>query len=499
MGKIKSAIITAIIVAAVLVLAFFATVSFPMAGTGGVDKYNSFIRSIHLGGGLTGEAHTVLYPEGVISSETYAYNTHDDEEKAKEYAEKYEKRGSVYVEKDRLGDDENAFIENVKNDVKILNDRFNEKGYSSYSVSVQDVYTIRVTVPTNFTYAEYKKYDSSSRSSETGKISRTSEYLSRSGELSLRNTDVGSAGNNNILTPLNADITSYFKSFKKYSSAKRYAVKVNLTDKGSRLFEDKTNDIVTNASSDKAVNFYVGETKLISLTVDSAIDGKNFYITVDNKDYAEDYAIILDSVAHGNTLSLDYGDANDIQIVYATPSFGEHAAIYLGVVLLLVLLGAVIFSVVRYRKLGLVNALMVVIYALTLTIALLLIEIQLTVVGAFAAILGLALLCGSNMAAFEKIRSESKKGKTMQSAVKSGYKALLTAILDLHIIIVVASLLVTLICVGAVQACGFIMLIASVASYILYWFTRFMWFVLSSPARDKFKFCGFKREVPLDD
>ena len=40
MGKIKSAIITAIIVAAVLVLAFFATVSFPMAGTGGVDKYN---------------------------------------------------------------------------------------------------------------------------------------------------------------------------------------------------------------------------------------------------------------------------------------------------------------------------------------------------------------------------------------------------------------------------------------------------------------------------
>lgn len=498
MGKIKSAIITAILVAAVLVLAFFATVSFPMAGTNGVDKYNSFIRSIHLGGDLSGEAHTVLYPEGVISSETYAYNTHGDEEKAKEYAEKYEKRGSVYVEKDRLGDSENEFIESVKKDAEVLNGRFNEKGYSSYSVSVQDVFTIRVSVPTNFTYAEYKKYDASARSTETGKISRTIEYLSRSGELSLRNTEVGS-GNNNILTPLNADITSYFKSFKKYSSAKRYAVKVNLTGKGKQLFKEKTNDIVANASSDKAVSFYVGDTQLIQLTVESAIDGKSFYITVSDKDYSEDYAIILNSVAHGNTLSLDYGDANDIQIVYGTPSLGEHAAIYMGVVLLLVLLGAIIFSVVRYKKLGLVNALMIVIYALAMIVALLLIGIQLTVAGVFAAVLGLALLCGSNIAAFEKIRSESKKGKTMQSAVKSGYKSLLLAILDMHVILIVASLLITLICAGAVQSCGFIFFIASVASYILYWFTRFMWFVLSSPARDKFKFCGFKREVPLDD
>lgn len=498
MGKIKSAIITAILVAAVLVLAFFATVSFPLAGTGGVDRYNSFIRSIHLGGDLTGEARTVLYPEGVISSETYAYNTHGDADKAKEYAEKYEKRGSVYVEKDRLGDGENGLIASVKKDAQVLNARFNEKGYSVYSVSVQDVFTIRVSVPTNFTYAEYKKYDASARSAETGKISRTIEYLSRSGELSLRNSEVGN-GNNNILTPLNADVTTYFKSFKKHSSAKRYAVKVSLTGKGRQLFKEKTNDIVANASSDKAVGFYVGDTQLIPLTVDSAIDGKSFYITVSNKDYAEDYAIILNSVAHGNTLSLDYGDANDMQIVYSTPSLGEHAAIYLGAVLLLTLLGAIVYSIVRYKKLGIINALMIIIYALALTCALLLIEIQLTVAGAFAAVLGLALLCGSNIAAFEKIRSESKKGKTMQSAVKSGYKSTLFAILDLHVILIVASLLITLVCVGEVQACGFIFFIASLASYILYWFTRFMWFVLSSPARDKFKFCGFKREVPLDD
>ena len=67
MGKIKSAIITAILLAAIVVLAFFATVSFPVAGSNGVKRFNSFISSIHLGSDFTGEATTVLYPEGVIS------------------------------------------------------------------------------------------------------------------------------------------------------------------------------------------------------------------------------------------------------------------------------------------------------------------------------------------------------------------------------------------------------------------------------------------------
>ena len=74
MGKIKSAIITAIIAAAILVLAFFALFSWPVAGTGKVDKYNSFASGIHLGADITGEAYTVLYPEGVLSASDYHFN-----------------------------------------------------------------------------------------------------------------------------------------------------------------------------------------------------------------------------------------------------------------------------------------------------------------------------------------------------------------------------------------------------------------------------------------
>lgn len=504
MGKIKSAIITAILLAAIVVLGFFATVSYTVPKSNGVKRFNSFISSIHLGADLTGEATTVLYPEGVISAADYKEGLpakpetgEDDYEdrlaKYEKYTSKYEQKGSVYVEKDLLEDEEKDLAESVKKDAAVLSSRFGKKGYSSYSVSVQDDYTIRVAVPTNFSYSAYVQKNVSERSEETSKISRTVQYLTTSGELYVRSES------NDI--PAKDTAADYFKSFTKYSAANNYAVKINLTKEGKKGIKDLTAKMM--ADSETALNFYVGDTQLLSLTISETITGGSFYISVNNSDYAEDYSIILNSAAHGETLSLDYGSSDDVTINYSSASLGDNAAIYMLVAMLLLIAGAIVFSVVKYKKLGLVNAIMILIYSLAITTAILLIGIQITVAGAFMIILGLALLCGSNFAAFEAIRGETKRGKTMHSAIKAGYRSRLTAILDLHVIMIIVSLMTTLICmftcVGEIFACAFIFFIASVASYILYWFTRFMWYVLSSPARDKFAFCGFKREVPLDD
>ncbi|MDE6868279.1 MAG: hypothetical protein K2J83_03950, partial [Clostridia bacterium] len=293
----------------------------------------------------------------------------------------------------------------------------------------------------------------------------------------------------------------YFKSFTKYSAANNYAVKITLTEAGKSGINKLTSDMMTD--SETALNFYVGETQLLSLTISEAITGNSFYISVNDADYAEDYSIILNSAAHGEVLSLDYGTSDSLTINYVTATLGDYSAIYLFAALLALVVGAIAFSIARYKKLGLVNAIMILIYSLALITSILLIEIQLTVAGAFMIILGLALLCGSNFAVFEAIRGETKRGKTMHAAIKAGYRSRLTAILDLHVILIVISLMTTLICMftcmGEIFACAFIFFIASVASYILYWFTRFMWYVLSSPVKDKFAFCGFKREVPVDD
>ncbi|MDE6597497.1 MAG: hypothetical protein K2K60_02535 [Clostridia bacterium] len=498
MGKIKSAIITALLVAAILVLAFFSLFSWNVPDSNGVERYNSFISGIHMGGDLTGEASAVLYPEGVLSAEKYTNGKPDDADKLAEYEGNYKQCGSVYVEKEVLGEDEKAFKDKVSKDAEILSARFGEKGYSSYSVAVQDDFTIKVTVPTNFSYSAYTQKDASARSNETTKISRTVRALSYGGELALINKETGRPNYNYILTNPKVEVTKLFKSVTKIKRSGTNAVKVKLTDLGKSEFAEFTPAIVD--ATDKTIGFYVGGKQLVGLTISEAITSKTFYISVgDDDSLAQDYAITLASVAKGNALSLNYNPDDDIEIVYLTPALGEHAAIYLGVILLLAVVGAIVFSIVRYKKLGLVNTIMIAIYSLAIIVAMLLIEIQLTVAVAFAAVLGLALMCGANFALFEAVRKETKKGKTMQSAVKSGYKSVLTAILDMHVILIVVALMIALICKGELAACGLVFFIASVASYILYWFTRFMWFVISSPVKDKFKFCGFKREVPLDE
>ena len=504
MGKIKSALLTAILVAAIVVLAFFATVSYTVPGSEGVKKYNSFISSISLGGDLTGEAVAVLYPEGVISDADYKFGIPDDtaSDKYKEYVDKYENFGSVWVEKEVLGVD-NANLESIKEDVKhdaqVISKRLEGNEYTAYSVAVRDDFTIVVSVPTTFSYAEYNggDFSTSTASDKQTVISNTLSCVAYGGELSLRNSEVG-VGHDNILTPITVDVNSYFKSFKTFSRAGTYAVKVSLTDEGAEAFKS-ISEKVSSASSDKAIGFYVGDNRLFPLNLESSISEKSFYITVNSKEMAVEYATVLNSCINGEVVNLDYGTSSDIDLVYTSASLGVHSAIFLFCAVLALIIAAIVYSAVRYKLLGLVNAIVILMYALTLVIALMLIGIQVTVAGAIFALAGLMLLVGSNFVVFEKVRKETEKGKTMQSAIKSAYKALLKGILELHVVLVAVSLILALVCVGELAACGLIFFIASLASYILYWFTRFTWFVVSSLVRDKFAFGGFKREELEND
>ncbi len=493
MGKVKSAIITALVVAAVVILSLFAVISCPLNE---VERYNSFVSTIHMGSDLTGEAYALFYPEGVISEAEYKLKIADDanKEEGKKESANYENRGSVYVEKDKIEtvEKELDFKSSISDDAKIISARFGEKGYSRYSVSVVDGYVLRVSVPTNFTYSALKGNDDSAREAELTKIGNTVKYLTMGGELDLRNGEDDTA---TTLIPLKYHgFATFFKDANYYAMGGNHYVRLNLTDEGYT----NLNNIIGNLS-DGTAYFFVGDTCIgLQLKYGEAITNKTLNFQV-GETYAKDYSIILNSVATGNVLSNSYNnDGADTEVIALSPAFGESAVVWLFVLLLLVLVGAVVFSVVKYKKLGLVNALMLLTFSAIMITAIFLTEIQLTVAGAFFIVLGLALITFSNFRVFEAVRKETLTGRTIQASVKTGYKKSLTTILDLHIVILIVSAMLALICTGELAACGLILFIATIASYVLHWFTRFMWFVISSPVKDKFKFCGYKREV-IDD
>ncbi len=487
MGKVKSAIITALVVAAVVILSLFAVISCPLNE---VERYNSFLSSIHMGSDLTGEAYALFYPEGVISEADYNSVVTDlDNQNRQEYIDGYTGYLSVYVDKDKYGSD---FADSVANDAAIISARFAEKGYSKYSVSVVDNYVIKVSVPTNFTYSAYKGYDNTSRSNELTKVGNTVKYLTLCGELDLR------GGNDDAATtiiPLKYNgFATFFSGANYYAVGGNHYVRINLNDDGYR----NLNNIITNLS-DGSGYFFIGDTSIgLQLTYGENIPNKTLTFQV-GENYAKDYSIILDSVINGKVLANDYNDGGEnTEIIAISPSFGDSAVVWLFVLLLLVLVGAIVISILKYKKLGLINALIAIAFSAIMITAIMLIGIQLTVAGAFVLVLGLALLMFSNFRIFEAVRKETLTGRTIQASVKTGYKKSLTTVLDLHIVVLVVTALLALVCTGELAACGFILFLATVASYVLHWFTRFMWFVVSSPVKDKFKFCGYKREV-LDD
>ena len=511
MSKVKSAIITSLTVIVIIVAAVFGTISFNVSGT---QRYNSIASSINLGADLSGNAYTTLYPEGVISAEEYGYLSEEDKGG-------YASFGGVYVDTEKY--DETARGElsaSVKSDAEIISERFSEKGLSSYSVSVEDGITIKVSIPTNYSYAAYKGNNSTTRSEALVAATGALSYITADGRVTLRSSDLTITTSDNSstthrnrvdeytetaltsngektysLTKVTEDVNDFFKSASKFTVGTTTAINFDLTELGQERLRDITTLVAS--SSSQVLYFFLGDMLMLSITCDSTINSDKIQFTASDAEIAQNTAIALNSAVHGKALSVKYNDVE--AVLSSTATAGENAALFLFIASVIIVVAFMVAAVVKYKKLGAVSCISIAIFALAMLYAFYLMEIQLTFAVLLTAFAGLILLCVSNVIVFEEVRSQCKRGKTMQASVKAAYKRTLMTVADIHIVLMVAAIICAFVAVGEVAACGLISVIAVLASYVMYWFTRFMWYVCSAPQKDKFGFGGFKREVYGDD
>lgn len=510
MGKVKSTVFTVILALLMAVAAFFAFISFPV---GKIQRFNSIASMIHLGAEYSGYAYTTITPKGVLTAEEY--NLLAEEDKT---PDKYTKSGSFYVENEKH-DDVAKLKEQVTKDAEKLNARFGNKRYSSYSIAVEDGLALKVSVPTNYTYAAYKGYDTSSSADINNATSSFTTMLA-DGALTLRTSDSSISltsgdttttytpreddltddaltgdGNKTYLLTGNDDAASYFKGVSAGHFGNQYSININLTNEGREKFAGVTTRAASSTS--KILYFFVGDTLVLSFNCQATVDQSSFSLQADSLDSAENAALTLDAAIKGEIMQTDYNAVSEV--LTSTATGGENAALFAFIASLVVLVIAVAISIVLYKKLGIVNAMMAVILALVEVYALELISIQVTFAVILSSLIGLGILMVSNAIVFAEVKRLVATGRTMQASVKEAYKNVLMTVTDIHIVILVAALLLATVAVGELAACGLILLVATVASYVLYWFTRFVWYVMSSPAKDKFAFAGLKRVVYEDD
>lgn len=509
MSKAKSIVITVFISVLIAVAAFFAVISFDCGET---KRLNSVASSIHLGADFSGYAYTTIYPKGVITAEEY--NLLDDE------AQKgYQQVGGLYADKEKY-DNLEDLKSKVASDAAILNERFGQKGYSSYSVAVEDGVSVKISVPTNYTYAAYKQYDQTSMSTDLTAAQASLASMVADGQLTLRTTDTsitltGSDNTTQTYVPRADDLTDTAKvnGSKTYSIAGGDDVSEYFSGISSRTFgstsvisfsftkegQEKFSAVTTRAasSSSKIIYFFVGDTQLVSFSCESTVNQSTLDLQAESRSVAENSAITLNSAVKGKTLSVDYSSVSEV--ITSGAAGGEYAALFTLIASVVVLAALVVVSIVFYKKLGIVNSLSAVIMALIEIYAIYLLNIQLTFAVLIASFVGLALLMVANAVVFAEVRRLVATGRTMQASVKEAYKNVLMTVTDIHIVAIVVAILFAAIGAGEVAACGLLMVIATVASYVLYWFTRLMWYVISSPVRDKFAFAGLKRVVYDDE
>ena len=278
-------------------------------------------------------------------------------------------------------------------------------------------------------------------------------------------------------------------------------VEVDFTEKGRSVLSSTT----SGASESTGYLFVqVGGETVINLSVSEQIHD-NLYISGSyTADSAAVVAATIDTAVGSEVdLGMELGELHRTEAGFAGIELGSLKLsalmlVYIAFGILFLVMAIVFF--VRYGLLAFAHlltyltflSLMVIIYwAVPIVIG----------TGAIAAFaVASVLLCVSNALSYEYARKEYALGKTMASSVKTGYKKCFWYLFDLHIALVIATLLVYLIALGEMSFFGLALMfgvaLSGLASLLM---NRFLWYLMAGCAKNPGKFCHFKREEVEDD
>lgn len=250
-------------------------------------------------------------------------------------------------------------------------------------------------------------------------------------------------------------------------------VSLEWDEEGKKLFAEATEKNV-----DKTIAIYLDEEELMAPKVNEPITEGNAVITFggsieEKTKQAQEYAALL----KGGSLpvKMDF-----IEESVVGPSLGRDTINRSQIGVIIAILAVIIYIILIYRLFGVIGALALILYGIIYIGFLLAIGTVFSLPSIGAVILSVGMAVDSNIIVFERIKEEYKKGRTLRSAVGSGYSHGITAILDSNLAMIFGML--ALWYFGTVQIKGFsITLTAGIIASLVtsLFFTRFILETLS--------------------
>lgn len=446
----------------------------------GVKNFNSLLATVDLGVDLGGGYYTVYYPDGVISASEYDGEDEETQEDYIAYKGIYLSKDIAIEENGTVTVDDDNFLEDFDLALKSIKKRMEDMKLIGYTVKVENDYTISVTIP----------YLSDGASEST-----IFDTLSYSGGLHITDSE--------ITTNRSEQASRWTKDEVKRASVvgtdDGYAVGIHFTSDGREKLADLTADMVEAES--ETLYIYLGLNQLITLDVEEELDEKVIYISgsYSTREEAQIVAAVINSV-------LDDDDIFELDVNYFSvweveAAYGANAALFIAILVGALFLIMIVCSLVRYKGLGLAHTFGFLTWVLLLIACIALIpDMAIDIGGVFAVIISAVIMVAFNVYAYRNIREEYATGKTLNASIKAGYKRSLAFTIDAHIVLIAVSVALWLISTGTVAFMGFVLLCGTVLSaFCTLVMTRFYLFLFNCAVKDKYKFCGFKRNYGDED
>ncbi len=225
-----------------------------------------------------------------------------------------------------------------------------------------------------------------------------------------------------------------------YYSEGDHQVAFTLTDEGSKIFGD-----MTSKSIGQRIAIYLDGEELISPTVESAITGGSGVINgMGSVERATTIAAKIQSGALPLELIQQKVDKVSATLGRDALSSSVLAAV-IGIVLVMVLM------IVRYRLNGLVASWALTIYTIVLFMLIAVFHIQLTLPGLAGVVLSIGMAVDANVIIFERFNEEIRAGKNVKTAVRTGFKNAMSAILDSNVTTLIAGVVLLIYGTGSIQ------------------------------------------------
>ncbi len=236
----------------------------------------------------------------------------------------------------------------------------------------------------------------------------------------------------------------------------QYMVHLTFDTKGAELFEKATGDLVG-----QNMGIYMDEEQISNPQVQAKISGGN--ASIDNMESYKAAKELADKINAG-ALPFSLKTSNFSTI---SPSLGSHALqimIYAGAIAFVVIC---VFMILQYKLPGIIACLTLVLQMALQLLSVSVPQYTLTLTGIAGIILSLGMAVDTNIIISERIADEIKKGLTIRTAVKNGYKNAFSSVLDGNLTTAIVAIILMIFGSGSMLSFGYTLLMGMIFNLLV--------------------------------